>query len=122
MIRTVRWFLAIEAVAFFAAALVHAGILASGYEHSEAAIAETVIGVVLTAGVAATVMAPHSSRTIGLAAQGFALLGTLVGIVTMIAGVGPRSAFDTALHGGFVTLLAAGLARVTRHCLPAHQA
>ena len=109
-----RLFLAVEAISFGAAALVHAGWLASGYEHREAAIAESVIAGVLTLGLAASLLAPASSRAIALAVQAFALLGTMVGVFTMVIGVGPQSAFDIALHAGFIALLIAGLTVVAR--------
>lgn len=114
MAQRVRSFLALEAAAFFLAALAHAGLLVRGHEHSKAATAETVIGAVLLAGLAVSLAAPASSRTAGLAAQGFALLGTLVGIFTIVVGVGPRTPMDYALHAGFVAVLVAGLVAVAR--------
>jgi hypothetical protein len=110
----VSLFLLVEAIAFALAALVHAGTLAPGYEHRAAMTAESVIGTVLVLGLAATAIAPQSSRAVGLAAQGFALLGTCVGIITIILGVGPQSAFDLVLHAGFVTLLMVGLVVTVR--------
>lgn len=114
MINTIRWFLAAEAAAFVAAALVHAGQLVSGYEHHAARAAESVIGGVLMIGLAATWGRPDRARTVGLAAQGFALLGTLVGVFTTIVGVGPRSTFDIVYHAAMVALLVWGLATVAR--------
>jgi hypothetical protein len=105
----IRAFLGIEAAAFWLAALVHGGILMAGYQHREATIAESVIAAVLTLGLVATAVRPRPRRAVGLTVQAFALLGTLVGIFTMIIGVGPRSGFDIALHLGFVTLLISGL-------------
>src|SRR5439155_22332168 len=67
----VRWFLSLEAAAFGAAVLVHSGVLAHGYEHRKAATAESVIGLVLLVGLASSVIAPRSSRSIGLAVQAF---------------------------------------------------
>jgi hypothetical protein len=58
MTRTVRWFLALDVVVFGLAALLHAGVLTTGYEHREARIAETVIGVVLFLGLLVTVATP----------------------------------------------------------------
>jgi hypothetical protein len=110
----VRTLLCIEAIAFGTAALVHAGVVIEGYRHREATIAESVIAGVLTLGLAVSVMSPPSSRAVGLAVQGFALLGTLVGIFTIAIGIGPQSRFDVALHVGFVVLLIAGLAIVAR--------
>lgn len=111
---SVQLFLFVEAAAFGAAALVHAGVLAAGYQHREAMIAESVIAIVLALGLVASLAIPRRSRAVGLAAQGFALFGTLVGIFTMIIGVGPQSVFDVALHIGFVTLLISGLIVVGR--------
>ncbi len=107
-------FLLIEAVAFAAAALVHAGILADGYQHREAMIAESVIAAVLALGFFVTTVSARWTRAACLGAQGFALLGTLVGIFTMIVGVGPQSAFDVGLHAGLVILLVSGLAAAVR--------
>jgi hypothetical protein len=110
----VRTFLGGEAIAFAIAALVHAGVVIGGYQHREARIAESVIAGVLTLGLLVSLMHPRASRVAGFAAQGFALLGTLVGITMIIIGVGPQTAFDVTLHVGFVTLLVAGLVIVAR--------
>lgn len=112
--KQVRTFLAFEAFAFGTAALIHAGLLIDGYQHREATIAESVIAGVLALGLLVTVMHPRSSRAVSLTVQGFALLGTLVGIFTIVIGVGPQSRLDVALHTGFVTLLTAGLVVVAR--------
>ena len=47
----IRLFLLLEASTFLAAALIHSGIVVDGYEHREAGVAESVIGVVLLAGL-----------------------------------------------------------------------
>jgi ABC-type uncharacterized transport system permease subunit len=114
-VKQIRTFLCIEAAAFGAAALVHAGMLTGGYQHRAAAIAESVIAGVLTLGLMMSLMSPRSNRAAGLAVQGFALLGTLVGIFTIAIGIGPQSGFDVALHAGFVMLLIAGLTVAARH-------
>jgi hypothetical protein len=106
---SIRTFLGVEAAAFGLAALVHTGMLLGGYQHREAAIAESVIAAVLVLGLIASVLRPRLSRLAGLGAQGFALLGTLVGLFTIAVGVGPQSRFDVVLHLGFVTVLIAGL-------------
>lgn len=118
MTRGLRVWLAVEAGAFALAALVHAGILATGYEHREARIAETVIAVVLLAGLAATWLWPARARLAAIAAQGFALLGTLIGIVTIIAGPGPRTVPDIVYHPVMVALLALGLTWAMRRRTP----
>ena len=114
MIRPIRFFMLVEAAAFITAALVHAGLLASGYEHREARIAESVIAGVLLAGVAVSWIRPQWTRRAGLAAQGFALLGTLVGIFTIAIGIGPRSVADVVYHIGIVIVLLSGLVVAAR--------
>ena len=114
MISMIRMLLAAEAVVFGIASSIHAGVLLSGYEHREARIAETVIAVVLLAGLVVTLAAPSMSRRAGLLSQGFALLGTIVGAVMIAIGVGPRSALDYALHTTMIVLLVSGIVVVLR--------
>jgi hypothetical protein len=114
MLAVVRSFLLVEAAAFFLAALVHGGVLVQGYEHWKAGTAESVIGAVLLVGLIVSYAAPRSSRTAGLFAQGFALLGTCVGLFTIAIGIGPRTAFDLVLHAFFVAILIVGLVLVAR--------
>jgi hypothetical protein len=114
MSRTIRLLLLVEAVAFLGASLVHSGHLVTGYEHSQARIAEGVIGIVLLAGLACTWIRPAWTRGAGLAVQGFALAGTLVGAFTIAVGIGPRTAPDIIFHAALVILLAWGLAVTTR--------
>ncbi len=121
MTHLVRFFLSLEAAAFGAAALVHSGMLVRGYEHWKAATAESVIGVVLLVGLGVTVVTAQASRAVGLAAQAFALLGTLVRILTIAIGVGPRSTLDIAFHVGFVVALITGLVLVARGRIGAQQ-
>jgi hypothetical protein len=114
MTRAVRLFMLFEAATFVAASLVHAGALVAGYEHREARIAELVIAIALLAGLALTWIRPGWTRVVGLAAQGFALLGTLVGVFTIAIGIGPRTAPDIAYHVGIVLVLACGLVVAAR--------
>ena len=114
MTRTIRRFLLLEAAAFLAASLVHGGWPISGYEHREARIAETTIVIVLLAGVGFSLLRPAWTRGAGLAAQGFAMLGTLVGAFTIAVGVGPRTVPDVVYHGLLLALLAWGLVDTTR--------
>lgn len=116
----IRLFLFLEAAAFLAAALIHFGLLMDGYEHQKAGTAETVIGAVLLVGLVLTWIRPGWTRRVGLAAQTFALLGTLVGIFTIAVGVGPRTVPDVAYHIGIVVVLVSGLlvaARASRHMI-----
>ena len=107
--RGIRLFLLFEATTFVVAALSHFGIFVSGYEHRAAGTAESVIAAVLLVGWATTWVGPTFTRGIGLAAQTFALLGTLVGLFTIAIGVGPRTVPDLAYHVSIVAVLIWGL-------------
>jgi hypothetical protein len=107
--QTIRLFLLLEAVAFGTASLIHFDVLFGGYEHQKAGTAESIIAAVLLAGLAASWIRPSATRRAGLVAQGFALLGTLVGIFTIAIGVGPRTLPDIVYHVGIVIVLVAGL-------------
>lgn len=114
----IRLFVLLEGATFASAALVHFGVLLDGYQHRKAGIAESVIATVLLAGLALTWIRPAWTRTVGLAVQAFALLGTLVGVFTIAIGVGPRTVPDVAYHVAIVAVLAWGLvvaARTTRN-------
>jgi hypothetical protein len=117
-IATSRAFLGVEALAFTIASMVHAGYLARGYAHRNAHIAETIIAIVLAAGLVATWAAPSHWRRASTWAQGFALVATLVGIATIGIGVGPRTVPDVIYHIAMVILLAWGLAVVRRAPAP----
>jgi len=86
-----RGFLALQTAVFVSAALMHTGVLVHGYEHSAARTAESIIALVLLIGLAGTAVAPGFGRRIALGVQGFALLGTAVGLFTIVIGVGPRT-------------------------------
>jgi hypothetical protein len=109
MKRIMRVLLGVEAASFFLAATIHAGMLISGYEHHEAMIAESVIGTVLLGGLVITWLHSRSMFTTAIIVQAFALLGTLVGIFTIIIGIGPRTVPDIAYHISIVVVLAVGL-------------
>ena len=119
-IRTIRIFLLAEALGFFTAALVHFGVLARGFEHAKAGTAESVIGSALGLGLLTSLLRPRSTRTAGLAAQGFALFGVFVGLFTIAIGVGPRTAPDLAYHVLIVIVLAWGLFRTSTPRLQLH--
>jgi FtsH-binding integral membrane protein len=104
-----RWFLATAAALFLLAALVHAGALIPGHEHTRARIAETVIGLVLVIGFAGTLLSPAATRSIAIGALGFALLGVIVGVFTIATGIGPRTQLDLVIHAAMFIVLAIGL-------------
>ena len=112
--RKIRLILLFEAAAFFAASLVHSGVLIRGYEHEGARIAEGVIGAVLLLGLALTWGGEAWARRAALAAQVFAILGTIVGLFTVIIGVGPRTVPDVIYHIAIILVLIAGLVAMRR--------
>ncbi len=114
MTKTIRGFVLFECVAFMAAALTHFGVLVHGYEHQKAGTAESVISLVLLVGLIHTLIWPQWTRGIGLTVQGFALVGTLVGIFTIVIGIGPRTIPDIAYHIVIVAVLVWGLVTTSR--------
>jgi len=106
----VRLFLLVEVAIFLLAALLHRGLLARGHEHARAAIAESVVALVLASGLAVSVFRQLSARAAALWAQGIALLGVAIGTVTMSIGIGPRGALDYGIHAVMALTLVAGLA------------
>ena len=108
--QAVRLFLLVEGAAFILAALVHSGELIKGYEHRQAETAESAIGIVLLLALTLMRAKPAWGRTIAVAAQGFALFGTAVGMFTIAIGIGPRTVPDVAYHVTMVIVLLVGLA------------
>lgn len=117
-IRKIRWFLFGEAAAFSLAASIHFGALISGYQHRAAGTAESVIAAVLWIGLALSVIFPAATRIFGLVAQGFAALGTTVGIATIIIGIGPQTIPDLSYHIAILTVLISGIVIAARSKRP----
>jgi hypothetical protein len=111
----IRVFLLVEAAAFAVAALAHSGVLVHGYQHQQARVAESLTALVLLAGLALSWLRPAWTRQAGIAAQGFALLGTLVGLFTIALGVGPQTAPDVAYHLGILAVLVWGWSSPREH-------
>jgi hypothetical protein len=114
MTNTIRLFMLFEAATFVIAALIHSGMLIQGYQHSEASAAEGIIAIVLLVGAALTWIRPAWVRQIGLAAQGLALFGTLIGVFVIAIGIGPRTVPDVVYHIGIVIVLIWGLVFAAR--------
>jgi len=109
LLRRLRGFLLAEAGLLVAASLVHSGLLLQGHAHSQARIAEAVIAAVLILAWALSFVWPARTRRLALLAQAFALIGTLVGLSTILIGIGPQSAPDKVFHFALLGLLLAGL-------------
>ena len=65
----IRALLLVEAATYVGAALVHFGVLTTGFEHRQAGTAESLIAVILLVGLALTWTGLASTRAIGLAAH-----------------------------------------------------
>ncbi len=108
----IQLFLAVQFALFAFAASAHFGVF-TDMNDPGAAIAETVIAVVLLAGLARTFTKAADVRSVALGTQGFALLGTLIGI-TLVLTVGPTETFDVTVHSLMLITLLAGLAVTSR--------
>lgn len=105
--------LALAMVIFFLAASIHVEMLGSGYRDQSAAVAESVIGVVLLVGLLSTLAWPRRTRSVALAVLTFGLLGTFVGL-TLLLTVGPMTALDLWIHLTMVGVLVIGLVTTLR--------
>lgn len=74
-----------------------------------AATAESVIAAVLLLGFILAVAMPGRIWAIGMTAQIFALLGTFIGVVMVMIGVGPQTGPDMIYHALMLILLCAGI-------------
>jgi len=104
-----RTFLAAEVVLFALASLLHRGVIAHGFQHARAAVAEGIIAVVLAIGLAINVYSPSEARPATLWTQGFALVGVGVGLAMILIGVGPRTGLDYGIHAVMALTLITGL-------------
>ena len=110
MTQTIRFFLLVEAATFIIAALIHMGFFVTGYEHRQARVAESVIAGVLFGGLLLSLFMSDWTRNVAIVVQLFALLGTLIGIMTIIVGIGPRTVPDVVYHVAITVVLAVGIA------------
>jgi uncharacterized membrane protein YhiD involved in acid resistance len=104
-----RILILIAAAIFVMAALLHFGMLLDGYAHERARIPETVIAIVLLIGLVLSWRPPPWGRRAAITAQGFAILGILVGLTMIAIGIGPRTGLDFAIHAAMLTVLIIGL-------------
>jgi hypothetical protein len=108
MIRTVRVLIVVAAASLIVASLIHLEVLMEGYRDQGAGIAEAVIGGVMLVGLAFTWLPGRRGRWAGVATLGFGLLGTLVGLFTVII-VGPSTLPDLVYHVALTAWLIVGV-------------
>ena len=109
MVRRMRLLLVGEAATFIIASLVHFGYFVNGYEHTGARIPEAIIAAILLAAFLISVVHPGLTLLAAIWSQGAALLGTFIGVFTIIIGVGPRTVPDIIYHILIIIVLAWGL-------------
>jgi hypothetical protein len=108
MMHAIRLLLLFEAATFIVAALIHRGHIVEGYGHQRAHIAESVIAAVLFGGFLLSLFMKVWTRNVAIVVQAFAIVGTLIGIFTIIVGVGPRTVPDIVYHIAIICVLVAG--------------
>lgn len=109
MISTTRTFISLAALSLIVASLIHLEVVIDGYGHREAGIAEAVIAVVMLIGLAFTWLPGRRGRQAGVASLGFGLIGALVGLFTIMIGVGPQTTPDVIYHATLTVVLVVGL-------------
>jgi hypothetical protein len=103
------WYLMVEVLLFAFAALVHGGLVMPGHEHAKAAMAETIIAIILAAGLIMTFVSPAQTRIVALITQGLALAGVIIGLIMSAVGIGPRGVRDLVVHAIMAVTLVLGL-------------
>jgi hypothetical protein len=104
----------VEAIAFFIASAIHSGALIDASVDPAANVAEGIIGAVLLLAAIVTTVRPSWTRVVGVLAQGFGLLGSLIGLYLAIRGVGPNTVPDVIFHVAIVAMLAIGVVAAFR--------
>jgi hypothetical protein len=111
---TVRGFLLLQIAIFLAMVSIHFGLPRGGYHHQAAGTTELVVTAVLVAGLLLTWTREPLSRRAANAAQAFATMGVLVGLLTIALRIGPRSILDLIVNAVLLLTLIVGLAMTSR--------
>ena len=120
--RTIPRLMLVEALAFAIASLVHSGTLIDVSVDPGANIAEGTIAAVLLVGAVVIILQPAWTRVVGASAQGFALLGSLIGTYLAFRGLGPNTVPDLVFHVAVVITLALGVVAALREPVVRHAA
>ncbi len=104
-----QMFLFAEALAFTVAAFIHAGLPAEEYGRRDAIVLESMLAGILFLGYSLAQYNNSWTRRIGIVVQGIALLGTVIGRFSIIAGAGPAILFDLVFYRAITFILLWGL-------------
>jgi hypothetical protein len=110
----ILWYLMVELALFTFAALVHGGVIPGAETYPRVAVVETVVAVVLAAGVLMSFVSPAQTRPVALFTQAVALLGVVVGVVTIIMGLSPKTVGNIVVHAVMLITVALGFAVAKR--------
>ena len=102
----VIWLLALEAMLFGGASVVHAGVVHGIPEHTPTATAEGFIAAVLILGAVVCLLRFWRPRSVALTAQSVAMIGTLMGVSI---GLGLQTRPDSFFHAILLVVMALGL-------------
>jgi hypothetical protein len=103
----------VEALSFFAGALMHAGAALGPFREETvgpAVLVESLCGVALTVAAAAAIAEASGWRRVGIGAQVLALAGVLLGVAATTAGGGPSNGGNDMFHYTMIVLLGGGIA------------
>lgn len=114
----ILWYLMVEVVMFTFVAMAHGGLLMSGHEAPRAAVAETVIAVVIGAGLLMSFVSPAQTRTVALLTQTLALLALILGFVAIVADWIPRSTANLVVYAIMLITVVFGLLVAKRGVTP----
>jgi hypothetical protein len=110
----ILWYLMVELALFTFAALVHGGVIPGVETYPRVAMIETVVAVVLAAGVITSFVSPAQTRAVALFTQAVALLGVVVGVVTIVTGLGPQTVGNIVVYAVMFITVALGFAVAKR--------
>jgi hypothetical protein len=109
MIRTTRIIIGVAAASLIVASLIHLGVLMEGYRLQQVGRSEAVIGTGMLVGLALTWLSGRKGLLAGVVSLAFGLLGTLVGVFTIVVGERPSTFGEVVYHLSLVAVLVAGL-------------
>jgi hypothetical protein len=106
---TVRGLLLVQVAGFVVLASIHFGVLIGGYRHPPPGATELVIVAALVVAFVLTWGPPARGQRAATAAQLFAMLGVVVGLITVTLGVERGSTLEVALNVALLLTVTTGL-------------